>query len=87
MQPSRNIAARAGRWSARHWKTAIVGWLAFVVLAFVIGGNVGTKQLTQQEAGVRDSGTASKLVHDAFPEVDSEAVLISARSSTTPSNS
>ena len=79
MQPSRNIAARAGRWSARHWKTAIVGWLAFVVLAFVIGGNVGTKQLTQEEAGVRDSGTASKLVHDAFPQVDSEAVLVSSK--------
>ena len=79
MQPSRNLAARAGRWSARHWKTAIVGWLAFVVLAFMIGGNVGTKQLTQEEAGVRDSGTASKLVHDAFPQVDGEAVLISSK--------
>jgi uncharacterized membrane protein YdfJ with MMPL/SSD domain len=79
MQPSRNLAARAGRWSARHWKTAIVGWLAFVVLAFMIGGNVGTKQLTQEEAGVRDSGTASKLVHDAFPQVDGEAVLVSSK--------
>ena len=31
MQPSRNIAARAGRWSARHRKTAVLGWIAFVV--------------------------------------------------------
>src|SRR5687767_342322 len=31
--PSRNLAARAGRWSARHRKTAILGWIAFVVLA------------------------------------------------------
>ena len=29
------IAARAGRWSARHKKTAILGWLAFVVVALV----------------------------------------------------
>ena len=27
---SNNVAARAGRWSARHWKTATLGWLAFV---------------------------------------------------------
>ena len=27
MQQSRNIAARAGRWSARHRKTAILGWI------------------------------------------------------------
>ncbi len=28
---NRNIAARAGRWSAAHWKTATFGWLALVV--------------------------------------------------------
>ena len=32
------IAGRAGRWSARHRKTAIIGWLTFVVLALVAGG-------------------------------------------------
>ena len=26
-----------GRWSASHWKTAIFGWLAFVVASFAIG--------------------------------------------------
>ena len=36
MQP-RNIAARAGRWSAQHRKKAIIGWLLFVALATVIG--------------------------------------------------
>jgi hypothetical protein len=29
MQPSRNFAARAGRWSAQHRKKAVFGWLAF----------------------------------------------------------
>jgi RND superfamily putative drug exporter len=76
MQPSRNLAARAGRWSARHWKTAVAGWVAFVVLAFMVGGNVGTKSLEQEESGVRDSGAAAKLVHDHFPEASSEMVLI-----------
>ena len=27
---SHNLAARMGRWSAAHWKTATFGWLAFV---------------------------------------------------------
>ena len=33
---SRNLAARAGRWSAEHRKTAILGWILFVVLAVVV---------------------------------------------------
>ena len=41
---NRNLAARMGRWSAAHWKTATFGWLAFVIVAFVLGGMVGTKQ-------------------------------------------
>ena len=31
LKRSTNIAARMGRWSASHRKTAIFGWLAFVV--------------------------------------------------------
>jgi hypothetical protein len=30
---SPNLAARAGRWSAAHRKTAILGWILFVVLS------------------------------------------------------
>src|SRR5262249_24999224 len=40
-----NLTARAGRWSASHWKTATFGWIAFVVAAVVIGVAIGTKQL------------------------------------------
>ena len=45
MDTSRNLAARAGRWSAHHRKKAIFGWLAFVIVAVFIGGSVGTKTL------------------------------------------
>ena len=38
MNSSHNIAARAGRWSARHRKAAVLGWLAFVVATLVLGG-------------------------------------------------
>jgi len=38
---SRNLAARAGRWSSTHRKTAIFGWLALVVLSLAIGAWIG----------------------------------------------
>ena len=46
-RPSRNLAARMGRWSADHRKLAIWGWLGFVVLAVVVGGAVGEKQIDE----------------------------------------
>jgi uncharacterized membrane protein YdfJ with MMPL/SSD domain len=77
VRPPRNIAAGMGRWSARHWKTAVGGWLIFVALAFVVGGQLGTKALDQERAGVRDSGIAAKTHADAYPEVVGETVLVS----------
>ena len=88
MKPSRNIAARAGRWSATHRKTAIWGWLAFVVLAVFIGGSVGTRTLTDAESGVGESGKAGVVTSENFPENASEQVLITAPagdSNTSPS--
>ena len=75
--PARNLAARMGRWSAQHRKKAIFGWLAFVVLALVIGmGGAPTETLVQQEAGVGESGKADETVYDAFPKKADESVLI-----------
>ena len=79
MQPSRNIAARAGRWSARHRKTAVFGWLLFIVVAFMAGQNLGTKTLTQDQSGVGDSGRAAKIVKDSYPDRIDEAVLIQSK--------
>src|SRR5919112_5632585 len=71
------FAARAGRWSAQHRKTAIWGWIAFVVVAFVIGGAVGVKKPTDY-IGPGDSGRADQLSLDHFPKDASESVLIEA---------
>ena len=49
--PKRNLAARAGYWSAKHRKIAIGGWLAFVVAAFIIGGAIGTNTLADEDTG------------------------------------
>ena len=80
MDSSRNLAARAGRWSAQHRKKAILGWLAFVVLAVFIGGSVGTKTLSDADFGIGESGRADEAVADHFPEKAPESVLIQSRS-------
>jgi uncharacterized membrane protein YdfJ with MMPL/SSD domain len=76
MEPTRNIAARAGRWSARHRKAAVLGWLAFVVAALVLGGATGTKLLTDEEQGSGESGRADKALAKAFPQAADESVLV-----------
>lgn len=80
MQPERNLAARAGRWSAQHRKIAIFGWLAFVLAAFAIGGAIGTKQLgNTQTSRTGESGRADGVLRTAFQRNYSEQVLVQAR--------
>jgi RND superfamily putative drug exporter len=80
MQTTRNIAARAGRWSAQHRKTAILGWLAFVLVAFAIGNAVGTNQLgNSQTSRTGDSGRADAVLRTTFKRNYSEQVLVQAR--------
>jgi uncharacterized membrane protein YdfJ with MMPL/SSD domain len=76
MNETRNLAARAGRWSAQHRKKAILGWLAFVIVAVFIGGSVGTRTLTDAEYGIGESGRADKVVDKNFPDEEGESVLI-----------
>jgi uncharacterized membrane protein YdfJ with MMPL/SSD domain len=77
MQQSRNLAARAGRWSARHRKIAILGWFAFVILAYLAGANTGTQLLTDENSGVGESGKATQIHADAYPKQTEEMVLVS----------
>jgi len=77
-----NLAARAGRWSAQHRKKAIWGWLVCVVLAFAIGGAVGTKTQDAAQSGVGESGTAERTIDNAFPKHQVEQVLIQSGTAT-----
>jgi uncharacterized membrane protein YdfJ with MMPL/SSD domain len=80
--PKSNIAARAGRWSAHHRKTAILGWIAFVILATVIGGKIGNNELGDSEGGNGDSNRANMIIDAAdFPEQTGEQVLIQGKGS------
>src|SRR5687767_8349087 len=86
LKRSNNLAARMGRWSASHWKTATFGWLAFVIAAVVIGGAVGTKYLEDDELNVGEARTADKIIDEAFPKKADEQVefvLVQSKTATT----
>ncbi|HEX5782065.1 MAG TPA: MMPL family transporter [Solirubrobacteraceae bacterium] len=79
---SRNLAARAGRWSAQHRKTAILGWILFVVLATFLGGQVGQNDLDESAAGNGESKRGDMIVEAAgFPDQAGEQVLVQAEGS------
>jgi uncharacterized membrane protein YdfJ with MMPL/SSD domain len=63
--PVRGIAARMGRWSATHRRVAIVGWLAFVLAAIVIGSAVGQKTIGSQGNDVGQAGRADRILKQA----------------------
>jgi uncharacterized membrane protein YdfJ with MMPL/SSD domain len=75
-----NLAARIGRWSAAHWKTATFGWLALVLVAFAVGSQVGTKQADPTNAGPGQSGRMDRILDAGFKLPASESVLIQSRS-------
>ncbi len=76
----RNLAARMGRWSAGHWKTATFGWLGLVVVAFAVGGQVGTKQIDPNTAGPGESGRMDRVLDAGFKLPADESVLIQSHS-------
>ncbi|MGY1709454.1 MMPL family transporter [Geodermatophilus sp. SYSU D00758] len=72
-----NLAARTGRWSARHRKTAILGWLAFVVAAVVLGGMLPQGELTDAERLVGAPAQAQRILDEhGWEEPAAEMVLV-----------
>jgi uncharacterized membrane protein YdfJ with MMPL/SSD domain len=71
------IAQRAARWSANHRKTAIFGWIAFVLVSMVLGSAIGTQTIADEDGGNGESRTADRVLADSsFPDDASEQVLI-----------
>jgi uncharacterized membrane protein YdfJ with MMPL/SSD domain len=82
LKRSNNLAARMGRWSATHWKTAVFGWLAFVIAAVVIGGAVGTKTIKESDTLPGESGRAARILDESFPVSPEESVIVQSTSLT-----
>jgi uncharacterized membrane protein YdfJ with MMPL/SSD domain len=75
-----NLAARVGRWSVQHRRKAILGWLAFVFVALVVGFNVLPQKQADQNAGMPgEVGKANAAMQDAFPDKSGESVLIQSK--------
>ncbi|MYZ34136.1 MULTISPECIES: MMPL family transporter [unclassified Streptomyces] len=80
MSTRQNLAARIGVWSAHHRKTAIIGWLLFVVLATALGGASGLVEMTASESGAGDSAKAERILDEAgIDHPAGELVMVSSR--------
>jgi uncharacterized membrane protein YdfJ with MMPL/SSD domain len=89
LKHSNNIAARMGRWSASHWKTAVFGWLAFVVVAFGIATQLPMKTISTQDQNVGQAHRADEIFKKSgFGQTDSqtEFVLIQSKTLTVKSS-
>ena len=81
--PSTTLAARAARWSAAHRRAAVIGWLAFVVIAYAVGAAAGTVTLRSQDWGNGESLAANRVLAAQFPsERAAEQILIQSRNGT-----
>jgi uncharacterized membrane protein YdfJ with MMPL/SSD domain len=81
-----NLAARAARWSAAHWKTATLAWLVLVVAAVVGGSAAGTVMLTSSEQLTGETARAEKILADAgFKTPASEIAVVESSRETASS--
>ncbi len=73
---SRNLAARAGRWSADNWAKAFFGWLLVAALALVLGTAAGHKQVPDSQTASGEAAKAQRMLEQAgFKAPATESVL------------
>ena len=72
----RGIASRAAHWSAEHRKTAIFGFIAFAIVAFMAGQSIGTNQLTDLDQFTGETQRAEQARDDAGLRPVEEVVLV-----------
>ena len=66
----KNLASRAAHWSATHRKTAIWGWLGFVVVAVFVGNAVGQNEIHGADDFSGEAGRAEQALYDVGPEAE-----------------
>src|SRR5690348_12929953 len=73
------VVERIAGWSARHRKTALLGWLLLVVGAVMVSSMLGTKNLNSYDPG--QAGRAERVLgRPGVVQPASETVLVQARS-------
>jgi putative drug exporter of the RND superfamily len=77
----RRTTAAVARWSAEHPWRALLVWLLFIAAAIAAGSAISTKQVSNADSRVGESGRADQIITDAgLKAPDTENVLITARS-------
>ncbi|WP_081951919.1 MMPL family transporter [Kitasatospora phosalacinea] len=72
-----------GAWSARHRKTAVFGWLLFVVLVSFLGGAHGSDKVTESESLPGQTARAARILDEAgLTSPAGETVLVQSGSLT-----
>ena len=80
-----HLPLRAARWSATHPWRAIGAWFAFVAVAVALAALVPTKQTTDADYRLGESGRADAMVAAGhFPGGQVESVLVTARDGGAP---
>ena len=82
MAHEQGIAAGIGGWSVRHRVVAIIGWLAFVILATAVGSLVGQRHMTEDQYATGDSARAIQILDEAGLETPAgEMILVTSQGS------
>jgi hypothetical protein len=80
MSESDNFTSRVADWSATHRKGVVRGWLAFVLVAFAVGGAAGLVTLKAGEGENGQARLADETLAQQFPrERAGESVLFESR--------
>jgi RND superfamily putative drug exporter len=81
MSTKSRTTAAVSRWSAEHPWRALLVWTLFIAAAVAAGNAVATRQASDADDRVGESGRADQIVADAgLAKPDSENVLITAKS-------
>jgi len=71
-----------GRWSAGHRKTAIFGWLAFVVAAFAVGIAVPLQSIDETDWNVGEARQGDHIIRDGGFALDEQSEFVLVQSGT-----
>ncbi|WP_261561413.1 MMPL family transporter [Frankia tisae] len=72
-----HLAARAARWSVRHRRLAVGGWLLGVVLAIALGSMIGTRTLADTDYSTGQDARAQRILAEhGYVNPADENVLI-----------
>ena len=71
-----NLAARMARWSGRHRKVAILGWLGLMATLFAFSLVSPMNMIVYETSGPGESGRADKILYEDFERPAQESVLV-----------